>query len=66
MSGAADLNGFADMGKISVYAVDNIKWAKAAGLINGRTKTALAPQGYTTRAEAAAMIQRFLNFANVG
>ena len=50
-----------DNGKISAYVVDNLKWAKAAGLMNGRTGTILEPQGDSTRAEVATMIQHFVN-----
>ena len=60
VSGTADLSSFADSAKISPYAVDNLKWAKAVGLMNGRTATTLAPQGDSTRAEVATMIQRFV------
>ena len=61
ISGKADLSGFVDNSQISAYAVDNLKWANAVGLMNGRTETTLAPRGDSTRAEVATMIQRFIN-----
>jgi len=40
--------------------MDAMIWAKANGLVNGRTLTTLVPLGTATRAEAAAIFQRFL------
>ena len=57
---SADLSKYTDSGKISAYAVDSIKWANSVGLITGRTADTLAPQGDSTRAEVATMIQRFV------
>ncbi|MBQ9968180.1 MAG: S-layer homology domain-containing protein [Oscillospiraceae bacterium] len=54
-----DLTLFADYSTISSYAVSALGWANGAGLINGRTETALAPLGTATRAEVAAIIHRF-------
>ncbi len=45
---------------ISEYAIPAIQWACGTGLINGRTEhTLVPPQGSATRAETAAMLQRF-------
>lgn len=44
---------------ISEYAIPAIQWACGTGLINGRTEHTLVPQGSATRAETAAMLQRF-------
>ena len=60
VSKRADLSAYADAGKISAYAVDNMKWANGAGIISGRTADTLAPQGNSTRAEVASMLQRFV------
>ena len=60
VSKTADLSGYSDADQISAYAVDNVKWANAVGLINGRTATTLVPQGNSTRAEVATMLQRFI------
>ncbi len=55
----ADLSGFADASEISDYAVAAMQWANAEGLINGMTDSALAPQGSATRAQMAAILQRY-------
>ena len=60
VSKAADLSGYKDFSQISAYAVDNMKWAAGAGIINGRTADTLAPQGESTRAEVATMLMRFV------
>jgi hypothetical protein len=51
---------YTDMDTVSDWARDAMKWANAKGLISGRSATTLAPLGYATRAEAAAILQRFL------
>ncbi len=55
----ADLLKFTDKGKISDWALENVKWANAAGIIGGRSETEIAPLDNASRAEAACMIQRF-------
>ena len=60
VSKAADLSGYKDFSQISAYAVDNMKWAAGAGIINGRTADTLASQGDSTRAEVATMLMRFV------
>ena len=56
----SDLAAFADAAKLSSYAVDSMKWAVGAGIINGTTDTTLTPQGTATRAQVAAMVKRFV------
>jgi hypothetical protein len=58
--GGGDLRGYADAGKISGYAAEPMSWAVATGLITGRTRTELAPQGNATRAEVAEILKRFV------
>ena len=53
------LSQFADTGDISGWALESIQWANAAGLINGRNSSQIAPRANATRAESASMIQRF-------
>ena len=48
-----------DAEQISSYAVPAIQWACGAGLMTGRTQTALAPVGTVTRAEVATMLKAF-------
>jgi hypothetical protein len=63
-SGTANLSAYTDADAVSEYARDAMAWAVANGLITGRTATTLAPQGTATRAEAATLLQRYLE--NVG
>ena len=56
----ADLSDYADAASISSWAEDVLAWANAEGLINGMTATTIDPQGATTRAQTAAMFERFL------
>jgi len=59
-SARADISDYTDAGAVSDWASDAMSWAVAVGLIQGRTSTELAPEGTATRAEAATMIQRYL------
>ena len=51
---------FTDRDDIGDWALANVKWAVAEGLITGRTDTAIVPGGTATRAEVATIIMRFL------
>ena len=55
-----DLARFTDTDQVSDWAFGNVQWAVGAGLITGRDDGSLDPQGSATRAEAAAILQRFL------
>ena len=54
-----DLKDYADLGKVSDYAISAMEWALSSGIINGKTKTVLAPTESATRAEVATMLMRF-------
>lgn len=54
-----DLSGFTDTHKISNYALTQIKWAVGAGVITGNADKTLNPKGASTRAEAAAMFEKY-------
>lgn len=54
-----DLSGFPDRADISAWAGDAVSWAVGHGILNGRTGGALDPAGSATRAEVAALLQRF-------
>lgn len=54
------LASFLDAAAVSEWAVDNVKWAVGTGLLNGRDDGTLDPLGNATRAEVAAILQRFL------
>ena len=56
---AGTLDGFTDAGKASGYAQAALKWAVENGTLTGKGDQVLDPQGKATRAEAAAMLQRF-------
>ena len=59
-SARADLSKYVDANKISDWAIDVVGWANAEGLISGVTNDMLAPQGNATRAQVAAIFERFL------
>ena len=58
--GQGDLTVFADKNAVSGWAREAVGWAVGAGLIFGKGGSILDPLGGTTRAEAVAVLQRFL------
>lgn len=60
ISADGNLAQFTDREKISSYAADAMKWAVGAGLIDGKGNGILDPAGSATRAEVAAILQRFV------
>ncbi len=54
----ADISGFADSQQVSEYAASALRWACGSGIIVG-DNGALLPQNNATRAETAAIIERF-------
>lgn len=58
-SARASLTKFTDHHSVSEYAEDVMKWAVGSGLLSGRRNNLLAPQGQTTRAEAATILMRY-------
>ena len=61
-----DISGMAGADQVADYALDTMKWAVGTGLITGSKTTVngveivdLKPTGTATRAQVAAMIQRF-------
>ena len=50
---------FADAANVSDWANTAMKWAVGSGILAGKDGNRLDPKGTATRAEAAAMIQRF-------
>lgn len=55
----ASLSNYTDGNQVSEYAKDVMKWAVGSGLLSGRGDNLLAPQGQTTRAEAATILMRY-------
>ena len=64
ISKTADLSSFSDAGQVSGFAETAMKWAVENGIIEGKENTdnsyRLDPQGSTSRAECAIIIQRFM------
>ena len=52
---------FNDAGQVGGYAEEAVRWAVANGILTGKPGNLLDPQGNATRAEVAAMLQRFLS-----
>lgn len=59
VTASADLSGFSDVNDVSDYALEALKWASAAGIVNGTDENTLTPQGSATRAQVAVMLMRF-------
>ncbi len=57
--GAADLSAYTDAGSVSTYAEKAVQWCVKNGILTGKTSSTLAPKATATRAECAAMLQRF-------
>ena len=57
--GTADLSAYADAGSVSAYAEKAVQWCVKNGILTGKTSSTLAPKATATRAECAAMLQRF-------
>ena len=57
--GAADLSAYTDAGSVSAYAEKAVQWCAKNGILTGKTSSTLAPKATATRAECAAMLQRF-------
>lgn len=56
MTGSSDLAGYQDAAQISAYARDAMRWAVAAGLIQGVEETRLAPRGTALRCQMAKLL----------
>jgi len=59
VSAKATLEGFTDVGEIHGWALDAMKWANAAELINGRSETTINPLNNTMRSELATLLYRW-------
>jgi hypothetical protein len=56
---SADLSAYNDANTVGSWAVDYVEWAVASGLMQGRSTNLLAPAAGTTRAETAALLERW-------
>ena len=57
-----NISGFADAASVSEYAVQALNWAVGEELVNGMGDNTLAPQGNATRAQAAALLMRYVEY----
>ena len=51
---------YTDVDQVSEWAISAFQWACGAGIIEGDDDASLSPQANTTRAEAAAILMRFI------
>ncbi|MCH5211648.1 MAG: S-layer homology domain-containing protein [Oscillospiraceae bacterium] len=63
-SAAGNIIKYNDSAKISDWAQTALIWTTGAGIMEGKDGNVLDPQGNATRAEAAAIIERFDNFVS--
>ncbi len=56
----SDLTAYSDGSQVSAWAVDAVQWAVSEGIMNGITADTLAPQETATRAQTAAILERFI------
>lgn len=61
VSARTSLASFSDADNVSSWAVEEMKWAVAVGLVNGMGDGTLAPQGNAERCQVAAIFMRFCN-----
>ena len=66
MSPWASLSVYADVGQISSYAEDAMRWACGGGLLTGTSATTLSPKGTATRAQVAVILARFCQTMHPG
>lgn len=59
LDAAATLTSYTDAGQVSGWALPAVRWAVGAGVLQGMTPVTIAPQGTSTRAQAAAFLTRF-------
>ncbi|MBB6732288.1 SwmB domain-containing protein [Cohnella zeiphila] len=62
---AAVLSKYSDRGKIGSWASSAVAANVQAGIMNGVSDTQFQPKANATRAEAAAMVKRFLEYADL-
>ena len=61
VTATGDLSAYTDAASVSDWAKESVEWMVGNGLIGGYEDSTLRPQGNTTRAEAASMLQRYLD-----
>ena len=58
----AALDKFSDSEQVGSWSADALSWANAEGLVNGIDTGALVPTGSATRAQVAAILNRFVEY----
>ena len=58
-SAKADITTFVDASAVSAWATGDLQWAVASELLYGNNHNELQPTANATRAQAAAILQRF-------
>ena len=59
-STSGDLSTYSDAASVSDWAQESVEWMVGSGLLGGYDDNTLRPQGTTTRAEVASVLQRAL------
>ena len=59
-STSGDLSTYSDAASVSDWAQESVEWMVGSGLLGGYEDSTLRPQGTTTRAEVASVLQRAL------
>lgn len=57
---STNIHSYTDFDEISEYAISAMQWAVGSGLMKGKTETTINPKDFATRAEIAAILQRFI------
>ncbi len=60
VTASGSLSTFTDAASVSDWAKESVEWAVGSGLLGGYEDSTLRPQGTTTRAEVASVLQRAL------
>ncbi len=55
---------FTDGASISGYAQEAVRWAVENGILSGYGDGSFVPAGKATRAQAAVMLERYVNYLN--
>ena len=61
VTATGDLANYTDAASVSDWAKESVTWAVGENLISGVTDDTLAPQACATRAQVAAILQRYLS-----
>ena len=57
---STNIHSYTDFDEISEYAISAMQWAVGSGLMKGKTESTINPKDVATRAEIAAILQRFI------